>query len=240
MAPNNTSTKMSVDFDLTDIEDIDAISDEFDADPSSDDDTFISNKNKKITKKRPNIIKNINNNNGASNIEKMGEQGGTIKTSILNFNGDQRKQNQNDDSEDEKEDKNSVKKKLNATVKLNEPTDHFHELEKTMNGLNGPGWASSSATQSEDELGAFERDEFAFKMCQIIRRSGRNQEKRKKHHLKHEKVVRNPSEDTIKAKTETTVTEEIQASEEESSDGENMLKYCNRAVPLAVLNEDEL
>jgi hypothetical protein len=106
MAPNNTSTKMSVDFDLTDIEDIDAISDEFDADPSSDDDTFISNKNKKITKKRPNIIKNINNNNGASNIEKMGEQGGTIKTSILNFNGDHRKQNQNDDSEDEKEYKN--------------------------------------------------------------------------------------------------------------------------------------
>uniref|UniRef100_A0AC35ERV9 Uncharacterized protein n=1 Tax=Panagrolaimus sp. PS1159 TaxID=55785 RepID=A0AC35ERV9_9BILA len=232
---------MSVDFDLTDIEDIDAISDEFDADPSSDDDTFISNKNKKITKKRPNIIKNINNNNGASNIEKMGEQGGTIKTSILNFNGDQRKQNQNDDSGDEKEDKNSVKKKLNAIVKLNEPTDHFHELEKTMNGLNGPGWASSSATQSEDELGAFERDEFAFKMCQIIRRSGRNQEKRKKHHLKHEKVVINPSEDTIKANTETSVTEEIQASEEESSsDGENMLKYCNRAVPLAVLNEDEL
>ena len=108
--------------------------------------------------------------------------------------------------------------------------------------MNGPGWmiTSSSATQSEDELGAFERDEFAFKMCQIIRRSGRNQEKRKRHHLKHEKIVRNSSEDTITTKTETSATEEIKASEDESSDGENMLKYCNRAVPLAVLNEDEL
>ena len=70
---------------------------------------------------------------------------------------------------------------------LNGPTDHFNELEKKM---NGPGWmiTSSSASQSEDELGALERDEFAFKMCQIIRRSGRNQEKRRKHHTKHEKV----------------------------------------------------
>uniref|UniRef100_A0AC34GUU5 Uncharacterized protein n=1 Tax=Panagrolaimus sp. ES5 TaxID=591445 RepID=A0AC34GUU5_9BILA len=238
---------MSVDFDLTDIEDIDAISDEFDADPSSDDDTFISNKNKKITKKREkrvNVIKSINNNNGAQIIEtfekivtKAEETEAPVKTKFSNFNSIQPKQNLIADSEDEKEDEKIVEKRTNAVIKLNGPTDHFNELEKAM---NGPGWmiTSSSATQSEDELGAFERDEFAFKMCQIIRRSGRNQEKRKKHHIKHEKIVKNFSEDTTtKTKTSTT---EIQASEEESSDGENMLKYCSRDVPLAVLNEDEL
>lgn len=74
-----------MDFDLTDIEDIDAISDEFDADPSSDDDTFISNKNKKITKKRQKgygIIKSINNNNGELKCENVQviEKYGTIIT----------------------------------------------------------------------------------------------------------------------------------------------------------------
>uniref|UniRef100_A0A914Y4N9 Uncharacterized protein n=1 Tax=Panagrolaimus superbus TaxID=310955 RepID=A0A914Y4N9_9BILA len=232
---------MSVDFDLTDIEDIDAISDEFDADPSSDDDTFISNKNKKITKKREKRVKSINNNNGTQIIEnfetivtKIKESEAPIIPIFSKSSGIQPKQNVIDDSDDEK----IVEKRTNAIIKLNGPTDHFNELEKAM---NGPGWmiTSSSATQSEDELGAFERDEFAFKMCQIIRRSGRNQEKRKKHHLKHEKAVRNPSEDTTTTKTETSTTD-IQASEEESSDGENMLKYCSRDVPLAVLNEDDL
>ena len=45
-------THFLVQFDLTDIEDIDGISDEVDAEPSSDDDTFISYKRKKPTKRR--------------------------------------------------------------------------------------------------------------------------------------------------------------------------------------------
>lgn len=248
MAPNNTTTKMSVDFDLTDIEDIDAISDEFDADPSSDDDTFISNKNKKITKKREkriNIVKNnINNNNGTQIIEKyekiitkMEKQVAPDNISSTNFNTDQLQREKSDESEDEKEE-NLGEKRKTVVLALNGPTDHFNELEKEM---NGPGWmiTSSSASESEDELGALERDEFSFKMCQVIRRNGKNQEKRKKHHLKHEKIVRTHSEDTTTTKTETTSTTEVQASED-SSDGENMLKYCSRSVPLAALNEDEL
>lgn len=71
----------------------------------------------------------------------------------------------------------------NLAPQMCPPTDHFNELERKM---NGPGWkiTSSSASCSEDELGANERDEFTFKMCQIIKKSHRYNKKHKHQHNK--------------------------------------------------------
>lgn len=67
------------------------------------------------------------------------------------------------------------------------PTDHFNELEEKM---NGPQWiiTSSDATSSEEELGGEERDEFSFKMCQIIRRNHRFKKKSKRNNQNFGKV----------------------------------------------------
>ncbi|KAE9555861.1 hypothetical protein FO519_000946 [Halicephalobus sp. NKZ332] len=168
-------TMQAVDFDLTDIEDIDGISDEIDAEPSSDDDTFISYKKKKPTKRR--YKDEIH-----SRIEQKEAEGNEIGTSsgseaqvseALSVNENDKKEQGIEASLAER-----IKMSTNVSPQMCPPTDHFNELERKM---NGPGWkiTSSSASCSEDELGANEKDEFTFKMCQIIKRSHRFNKKNK-------------------------------------------------------------
>uniref|UniRef100_A0A7E4URZ3 BLVR domain-containing protein n=1 Tax=Panagrellus redivivus TaxID=6233 RepID=A0A7E4URZ3_PANRE len=244
--------KLSV-FDLTDIEDIDAFSDGLDADPSSDDETFKSHKSgtKRITKKRLRaalpIISNGHEIGHATNVAETNGHGinDTHETDSIKsdadktpIEGDKAVKANGCATEDtgakiseQTAVKNVTSAKQEQAFVMDAPTDHFDELERQINGPDRWNMTSSSAENSEDELGGLERDEFSFKMCQIMRRG--------RHH-RNKKTISSSAKSKVSAPE--TPKKSLEVLSESESDTENFekFKFCTRNVPMAVLNEDDL